>query len=351
MPRIFSIYQNKLIIYNNKTTPNQDAILSLIKNQLGVKNIIEDSSTSKVYLNKNGELVVKSVEYRLDTDLGTPLYTFGLLSDIHIDGDGSDEAYSVSDFNNAIKFFNDVGCEFIAHCGDMSCDGRDADFPVLKSCLDASRIPNYTVRGNHDCKNTIEKYRNATGRELDYTVVKNDDLFIYLSPENDNNRASDGGLTQAKVDWLTNIINNSTHQRIFLFYHYFFRNTCGDCGGGAYTSKTIGDATLVSYAQDFVNLVNNTSNLIFCTGHSHFKFDFQDTYPNANYYHVDGNCYHIHVPSGVKPRIVGETGGYANLDEGSEGFLVEVYADKVLFKPRDFISKKYLLEYAYIIKL
>ena len=55
MLRIFSIYQNKLIIYNNKTQPSQNAILSLIKNQLGVKSIIEDSSTSKVYLNKNGE--------------------------------------------------------------------------------------------------------------------------------------------------------------------------------------------------------------------------------------------------------------------------------------------------------
>ena len=66
MSKIFSIYQNKLIIYNNETTPNQNAIMSLIKNRLGVKKIIEDSSTSKVYLNKNGELVVNSIEYKLD---------------------------------------------------------------------------------------------------------------------------------------------------------------------------------------------------------------------------------------------------------------------------------------------
>ena len=351
MSKIFSIYQNKLIIYGSKTTPNQDAILSLIKNQLGVRRIVEDSSTSKVFLNKNGELVVKSVEYRLDTDLGTPLYTFGLLSDIHIDGDGDDEACSISDFNNAIQLFENEGCEFVAHCGDITRDGRNVDFPPLKSCLDASRIPNYTIRGNHDCKNTVDTYKNATGMEQDYTITKNNDLFIFLSLDNDDNRAGTGGLTQAKVDWLTNLINNSNHQRIFLFYHFFFRNTCGDCGGGAYTSQTIGDATLVSYAQDFVNLVNNTSNLIFCTGHSHFKFDYQDTYPNANYYHVDGNCYHIHVPSGTRPRIIRETGGFANVYEESEGFLVEVYEDKVLFKPRDFIANKYLMQYAYIVEL
>ena len=351
MSRIFSIYQNKLILYNNKTEPNPNAILSLIKNQLGVKSIIEDSTTSKVYLNKNGELIVKSIEYRLDTDLGTPLYTFGLLSDVHVDGDGDDTAYSISDLNRAIKFFNDEGCEFIAYCGDLTYDGRDVDFTALKSCLDTSTIPNYTVRGNHDCHNTVDMYKNTTGMELDYTITKNNDLFIFLSLDNDNSRNTDGGLTQTKVNWLTNIINTSNHQRIFLFYHYFFRNTSGDGAGRSYPYGTIGDSTLVSYAQDFVNLVNNTPNLIFCTGHSHFKFNLQDKNPNANYYHVNNKCYYIHVPSGAKPRIPNTSGGVESLYADSEGYLVEVYADKVLFKPRNFVSNEYLVQYAYIVEL
>ena len=350
MSRIFSIYQNKLILYNNKTEPSQNAILSLIKNQLGVKNIIEDSSTSKVYINKNGELIVKSIEYRLDTDLGTPLYTFGLLSDTHVDGDGDDTAYSISDLNRAIKFFNDEGCEFITYCGDMTYDGRDEDFTALKSCIDTSSIPNYTIRGNHDCRNTVDVYKNATGMDLHYTITKNNDLFIFLSLDNDNSRESTGGLTQETVDWLTNIINNSKHQRIFLFYHFFFRNTSGDGAGRSYPWGTIGDSTLTSYARDFVNLVNTTPNLIFCTGHSHFKFNLQDVNANANYYHINNGCYHIHVPSGAKPRIPNGS-SVQSLYAESEGYLVEVYSDKVLFKPRNFVSNEYLLQYAYIIEL
>ena len=350
MSRIFSIYQNKLILYNNKTEPSQNAILSLIKNQLGVKSIIEDSSTSKVYINKNGELIVKSIEYRLDTDLGTPLYTFGLLSDVHIDGDGDDTAYSISDLNRAIKFFNDEGCDFIAYCGDLTYDGRDEDFTALKSCIDTSSIPNYTIRGNHDCRNTVDVYKNATGMDLHYTITKNNDLFIFLSLDNDNSRESTGGLTQETVDWLTNIINNSKHQRIFLFYHFFFRNTSGDGAGRSYPWGTIGDSTLTSYARDFMNLVNTTPNLIFCTGHSHFKFNLQDVNANANYYHLNNGCYHIHVPSGAKPRIPNGS-SVQSLYAESEGYLVEVYKDKVLFKPRNFISSEYLLEYAYIIEL
>ena len=351
MSRIFSIYQNKLILYNNKTEPSQNAILSLIKNQLGVKSIIEDSSTSKVYINKNGELIVRSIEYRLDTDLGTPLYTFGLLSDTHIDDDGTDRASSISDLNNAIKFFNDEGCEFIAYCGDMTENGRDVDFTALKSCLDTSTIPNYTIRGNHDCNNTVDVYKNATGMEQDYTITKNNDLFVFLSLDNDGTTGTRGGLTQEKVDWLTNIINTSNHQRIFLFYHFFFRNTSGDGAGRSYPHDTIGDGTLISYARDFVNLVNNTPNLIFCTGHSHFKFNLQDKNPNANYYHTNNSCYYIHVPSGSRPRTLNTSGGTENLYADSEGYLVEVYADKVLFKPYDFIANKYLMQYAYIVEL
>ena len=351
MPRIFSIYQNNLIIYGSKTTPSQDAILSLIKNQLGVRRIVEDSSTPKVYLNKNGDLIVKSIEYRLDTDLGTPLYTFGLLSDVHVDGDGDDETYSISDLNNAIKFFNDEGCEFIAYCGDMTYNGRDEDFIALKSCLDTSTIPNYTIRGNHDCNNTIDVYKNATGMEQDYTITKNNDLFIFLSLADWNNSGADGDLTQEKVDWLTNIINSSNHQRIFLFYHYFFRNTSGDGEGRSYPWATIGDSTLTSYAQDFINLVSNTPNLIFCNGHSHFRFSLQDVNANANYYHINNKCYCIHVPSGTAPRIPNTSGGVEELFAKSEGYLVEVYSDKVLFKPRDFIANEYLLEYAYIVEL
>ena len=248
------------------------------------------------------------------------------------------------------KFFNDEGCDFIAYCGDLTYDGRDVDFPALKSCIDTSSIPNYTIRGNHDCRNTVDVYKNATGMDLHYTITKNNDLFIFLSLDNDNSRESTGGLTQETVDWLTNIINNSKHQRIFLFYHFFFRNTSGDGAGRSYPWGTIGDSTLTSYARDFVNLVNTTPNLIFCTGHSHFKFNLQDINPNANYYHVNNGCYHIHVPSGAKPRIPNGS-SVKSLYAESEGYLVEVYRDKVLFKPRDFISSKYLLEYAYIIEL
>ena len=93
-------------------------------------------------------------------------------------------------------------------------------------------------------------------------------------------------------------------------------------------------------------MVKQYPNLIYCNGHSHMRFNIQDKDVNANYYHNDGECYYIHVPSTAKPRFPsGDT--VADYYEGSEGYLVEVYANKVLFKPIDFIASEYLTKYNY----
>ena len=346
MSKIFSIYKNNLIIYSSKTKPNQDAILSLIKNQLGVRRIVEDSSASKVYLNKNGELVVNSVEYRLDEDLGTPLYSFGLLSDVHVDGDGDDGAYSISDLNNALQFFESEGCEFVAYCGDMTYDGRSEDYTALKTCLDASTLPQYTIRGNHDSYAVDNGYLTATGKtEEDYTVVKGNDLFIFMSHYVGNGT---GYISDNQITWLTDLFNNNKDKRIFFFYHVPFRGTSGDGPGGFYP-WTLLDTSNSTHAA-LKNLLETNPNVIFCHGHTHMKFELGELYPNANYYHEEGKWYDIHVPSCAKPRS-SDGSNLQTLYEGSQGYVVEVYSDKVLFKPRNFISNEYLLQYVYIVEL
>ena len=269
-----------------------------------------------------------------------PLYKFGLLSDVHIDGDGTDEASSISDLNNAISFLENAGASFIAYTGDMTYNGRDEDYASLKTCLDTSTVPNYCVRGNHDAYVLSYNYTTATGCKEDYIVTQGNDLLIFISCADTNHDT--GGLTTSKLDWLENLLQTNTNTRVFLFYHYYVEGTSGN-GQGLY-SGTLNPSNEI--ALRFINMVKQYSNLIFCNGHSHLRFNIQDQDNNANYYHNDGECYYVHVPSTSKPRIPnGNT--TADYYEGSEGYLVEVYADKVLFKPIDFIASEYLTKYNY----
>lgn len=343
MSKIFSIDKNRLIIYDSNTSANSGTVMSLIQKKLGVT-IVEDASTDKCYLNKYGQLVVKSVEYAGGNTSGL-LYSFGLLSDCHVDDDEVDVALSRSDLTNAISFFNDNGCNFIAYAGDVSYNGSPAEFAALKTCLDTSTIPNYCIRGNHDAHSTtFSEYNNQIESREDYTVTQNNDLLIFLSCANTNHGT--GGLTTEKLDWLENLLTTNTDKRIFLFYHYFVDGTCGNARN-YYPASSLTDSDGV--ALRFKNMVKGYPNLIFCSGHSHLRFNLQDLDPNANYYHNDGECYYVHVPSTSRPRQPDKSSptGTSDWNEGSEGYLVEVYADKVIFKPIDFINSENLTKYNY----
>ena len=101
MSKIFSVHKNKIILNKPNISANSNTVMAFIQNTLGV-NIIEDSTVDRIYLDKNGNLRVYGIETTHPT--GNLLYKFGLLSDTHVDGDGTDEAYSISDLNNAISF-------------------------------------------------------------------------------------------------------------------------------------------------------------------------------------------------------------------------------------------------------
>ena len=300
-----------------------------------------DYNTTNTLENINDRLVITRVAKTSGGTDERPLYKFGLLSDVHVDGDGTDEAYSISDLTNALSFLENAGADFIAYCGDMTRDGRTEDYTSLKTCLETSTVPNYCIRGNHDAYSLSDGYASATGCKDDYIITQNNDLLIFISCADTNHDT--GGLTTSKLNWLENLLQTNTNTRVFLFYHYFVNGTSGNAGGN-YPWGSLNPSNEI--ALRFINMVKQYPNLIYCNGHSHIRFNLQDQYPNANYYHNNGECYYIHVPSGAKPRYLSGD-SVADYNEGSEGYLVEVYANKVIFKPIDFIASEYLTKYNY----
>ena len=324
---------------NNFTATNvEEALAELFQFVSNGKTLIASAITDMGIATSNTdsfEVMANNIKMISGSSGEQPLYKFGLLSDAHIDGDGTDTAHSISDLNNAIQYLNNKNCKFIVHCGDVTENGRSEDYTALKSCLDTSTIPNYSVRGNHDMTNG---YAEATGCADDYTITQNNDLFIFLSPS-----ASSGTLSNEKLNWLENLLTTNTDKRIFFIYHFFFNNTAGNASNLDNGGLPSNDASVIRLKA----MIESYSNLIFCNGHSHLRFSLQDSDPNANYYHEENKCYYVHVPSTSRPRDDNGSGGTTNIYGGSEGYLVEVYANKVVFKPIDFIASEYLTKYNY----
>ena len=285
------------------------------------------------------------------------LYSFGVLSDVHVDAgsDGNfyDHNHATNDYRKAIKFLEDEGAEFIAYGGDMATGDpgvSEQDYRKVLEILKNSHIPNYMISGNHDYgyffKALIESRKY-------YTVEKGNDLFIFVNAQD---RGVTGGVDREIIDAVRAIIENNPNKRLFLFFHYFIRNH--GSGDGAtdvkyYTGDTLGD-NYEDYplSLEWANLIINTPNLIFCHGHSHFRFQCVNVYEYNNYYHADGECHSVHIPSCAVPRTMSaDSTTVTNWAAGSEGYMVEVFADRVVFHAVQLTAYRYLTTYDFTINL
>ena len=75
---------------------------------------------------------------------GDVSYKFGLMSDVHFNRyDDFYEDDSVPAFNNALKFINNQGIDFVGLTGDLSRKGEKEAFTKFKTATD--KYPNMTA--------------------------------------------------------------------------------------------------------------------------------------------------------------------------------------------------------------
>ena len=301
--------------------------------------------------------VNENVEIKAMPAVDGMLYQFGVLSDCHVDAgsDGNfyDNNHATNDYRKAVKFMEDEGAEFVAYGGDMATGDpgvSEADYRKVLEILKNAHIPHYMISGNHDYgyffKALIESRKY-------YIVEKGNDIFIFV---NTQDRGVTGGVDREIIDGVRAVIDANPNKRLFLFYHYFIRNH--GSGDGAtdvkyYTGDTIGDNyEKYPLSLEWANLIINTPNLIFCHGHSHFRFQCVNVYAQNNYSHADGECHSVHIPSCAVPRAMSaDSTSVSNWPEGSEGYMVRVFADRVEFHAVQLTAYRYLTTYNFTINL
>ena len=89
---------------------------------------------------------------------GDPDYIVGVISDSHFDVEDSHNSEYQQDLQNALRYYEKAGVSMINSVGDI-CQYKDLDLEAFKSAYD-SKLPFYTVMGNHDYLR-IYDYRDA----------------------------------------------------------------------------------------------------------------------------------------------------------------------------------------------
>lgn len=358
-----------------------------VKNGEGSKEIYGFTAIpdgAETVLAYKGKILVGSMDIpdAKKPDRGEREYAFGALSDVHfkrynnsLTGDDA-----LLTFPNALNFLEGCGVSLVGLSGDLSVHGEEYSFKNFNAVASQYDFPVYTCTGNHDVDNEFsltnwQKYINigvygeekADGVEavaengLDFVYIPDDangDVFVFLSQYQwDYNEATSRILKDEQLDWLEIQLEKYADKTVYLFFHTFLNSPVEG------EDPRMGEGNLVNnagHAYDlpftegcpdevrFENLMNEYENVVFFNGHSHWAYDMQELNPQLNITDYNGEfATMVHLSSVSSPRRT--TANIADTTEhamrSSEGMLVEVYENEIVFTAIDFLRGE-MLAYA-----
>ncbi len=223
-----------------------------------------------------------------------------------------DEWYWVT---NDIK---DIGVKnYIAATGNH--DVRVHDYGVV--------VDSFTDFNNHLNMGVGSPLRIET---LNYSYVVNGYRFIVLGSELSTLEEAEIGAKQLR--WLDRQLakSNKEGKPSFVILHQPLKNTHGLPETWGSFLKTAG--TVGPQSDKIQAILNKYGNVFLITGHLHSGFG-QYTYERV------GNIYSVNLPA------LGPDNDNGEYNEHGIGYMVEVYADKVCFRARNFDKSVYLPQY------
>lgn len=233
--------------------------------------------------------------------------------------------------------------------GDIAENGLQCEYEVVTNHLADSGVKNYLFAvGNHDVR--LRLYKQVVSRftefqnnlndkaesdlaidKLNYTYEINGYTFIVMGTDRTEFEESYFGEEQLK--WLDSTLAAKAKdgKPVFVIIHQPLALTHGlplTWGNG--TNKKAGHVG--EQSDELEAIMNKYKNVIMLNGHLHTGLG------QYNYEKV-GNFHSINVPS---TSIVNKDGEY---NDAGTGYMVEVYAEKVVFRARDFAKGTYLPDY------
>ena len=286
--------------------------------------------------------VIELADFRPDYSK-EPLYSFGLLSDVHI---GRSNINSESDFERALNFFNAKGVNHTCICGDITQNGTEQQLAKYKEIAQKSATPVLTTSGNHDATTSgidAARWENYTGRPLvfEYSVENSGKvdhfLFFGMSIWNFSNAYS-----AQSMAWLESKLEEYRNDRCFVITHLFFPDRAGNLNGIYPSGNWLSGAQLSKLQK----MCDRYLNSLWFSGHSHWEWQLQKYQDRANIYReydgvIPASGWCVHVPSCGVP-ITSNGSSREDNTSGSEGAIVEVYDDHIDILGIDFKSGKFL---------
>lgn len=326
------------------------------------QNVAPSNATGLAIYSGDRKICDVDISKMIPQNLGEKKYCVGLLSDTHTTTlDSFHAANTQSDLTTAIRWLS-ANAEMTCVCGDLSEFNNDGGLGKHKEIVNANKggMEVYEMPGNHEHynmegvlaimdDNAIKQY---TGFPLYYTVTNqptNEAKRNYYSPTVDEDVyimcgavAWNPMFNNTNFRWLYETLEANRNKRCFLFFHAPIDDAqhCGDALN-VITYDGLGD-----YKSRFINLLRHYKNAIYFHGHTHAMLEMQDYLQGlnpplpANYDFTDG-IHSVHIPSLAISRDI-SNGTRVDVVATSQGYLMDVYANHIVLKGRDFVKGEFI---------
>lgn len=345
------------------------------------ENIAPDNASSLAIFNGNTKVCDIDITKMQPSNLGEKLYSFGLLSDIHMTGDSQvgtkekDGNGYITDgfyFKKALGFFDNQQCNFVCVSGDLTDIGfwgessrayRTDQFEEYKNiCSLYPDLPVYAVCGNHESYTDIYSWGHSitdnlaelleyTGTPLYYTItsgdsvnptveggnihnssISNTDVFVMFGQPSSTANST----WNSQIDWLEATLEANKGKRCFVFEHLTLNMDSGN-------PENVHNAYWGTYENRLVSILNKYNNVILFHGHSHMRFEEQTKVSYSNYSTQRG-FKSVHIPSTSYTRYMADkngdgvwnSGDKENIPDGAQGYICDVYKNHIVLKGYDF---------------
>ena len=294
--------------------------------------------------------------YSLDGDV---LSEFQIISDIHVttpSGATNEVKYSNDHFKMMLEDVqkNSPKSQGIFINGDMANTGQAAEFKMIykmyKEAEKNGKLPRiHMAIGNHDWiqgnpNGQFQQYVNLFNPSIETDEVYYDEWvngyhYIYLGGEEPGLRAV---LSDKQLKWFDNLMAEDTkkdpERPVFVLLHQAMYNTCAGTLPG---QNWDGVATETALR----NILQKYGQIVMVGGHSHWELDSESCmYAGDEQAPVVFNTAAVGYLWTSYNIITGE------YMEGSHGYYVKVYKDKIMFLGRDFVNGKYMPSAMFVVK-
>ncbi|WP_083205378.1 metallophosphoesterase [Bacillus sp. FJAT-27264] len=262
-------------------------------------------------------------------EVAKPLASFQIITDTHVTADPNHE-YNLN-FGQALRDIasHAKGSSGIMHIGDVTDHGFPEEYEEVSRILSLHQagLPNvrFTL-GNHDVglgdwHSRLALYASRTGMPGPYHDHWIDGYhFIFIGTEENLPLFCD--LSKEQLQWLDLKLGeeSSPDKPVFLFLHQPLKDTVA---GSLESQEWYG----VTQDRELRAILSKHPQTLLFTGHTHWEME------------VDNTMYPGRGETATMFNAASTAYLWTNEDEhkdGSQGFYVEIYSDKVLVRGRDF---------------